>query len=232
MEKTILIVDDDTELNRLLTSYLAQFGLKVLSSTRPELGLQVLKEQAPALIVLDVMLPGMNGFETCREIRKISKVPIIMLTARGELSDRIVGLELGADDYIPKPFEPRELVARIQSVLRRTEGNLVSNKQIFRSGELLVDFEKATAILAGEDLLLTSAEFSALWHLMENAGKTISREDIFKHLRGVSWDGLDRSVDMLLSRIRTKLKDSTKQPQYVKTMWGEGYRFVGEVVRE
>jgi DNA-binding response OmpR family regulator len=232
MEKTILIIDDDKELNRLLTSYLAQFGLKVLSSTESEQGLQVLKEQGPALIVLDVMLPGMNGFETCREIRKLSKVPIIMLTARGELSDRIVGLELGADDYLPKPFEPRELVARIQSVLRRTDGHLVSNRQIFRSQDLIVDFEKATAVLAGEDLQLTSAEFSALWHLMENAGKTISREEIFKHLRGVSWDGLDRSVDMLMSRMRSKLKDSSKQPRYLKTMWGEGYRFVGDVRRE
>lgn len=230
--KTILIIDDDLELNRLLTSYLGQFGLTTITAAHPGLGIELLKKESPALVVLDVMLPDMNGFETCREIRKFSKVPIIMLTARGELSDRIVGLEVGADDYIPKPFEPRELVARIQSVLRRTEGNLHLPKKIYRSGQLVADSEKAVATLEGEDLQLTSAEFSALWFLMENVGKTISREEIFKHLRGGSWDGVDRSVDMILSRLRAKLKDTTKQSTYVKTMWGEGYRFVSEVIRE
>lgn len=230
--KPILIIDDDLELNRLLTSYLGQFGLTALTAAHPDLGIELLKKENPALVVLDVMLPGMNGFETCRAIRQFSKVPIIMLTARGELSDRIVGLEVGADDYMPKPFEPRELVARIQSVLRRTEGELQLPKKTFRSGVLVADFEKAIATLSSEDLQLTSAEFSALWFLMENVGKTISREEIFKHLRGGSWDGVDRSVDMILSRLRSKLKDTTKQSTYVKTMWGEGYRFVAEVIRE
>lgn len=230
MRTRILIIDDDEELNRLLSSYLARFDFEVLSADRPTQGLQLLKSASPALVVLDVMLPEKSGFEVCAEIRRHSAVPIIMLTARGELSDRVAGLELGADDYLPKPYEPRELVARIQSVLRRTQGRLAPPRRArLRSGDLVVDLEQAEATLGGERLDLTTAEVTVLGLLMEGAGKTITREGIFQELKGVQWDSLDRSVDMVVSRLRHKLRDDSRRPRFLKTVWGEGYRFVGTV---
>lgn len=229
----ILIIDDDEELNRLLSSYLKQFGFDVIAAAHPTKGIERLKADQPSLVVLDVMLPERSGFEVCSEIRRVSAIPIIMLTARGDLSDRIVGLELGADDYLPKPYEPRELVARIQSVLRRTQGNLQTNPQgAWRSGELEVECEKALALLDGSPLELTHAEFSVLCFLMLNAGRTVSRDEIYQQIRGgMPWDSVDRSVDMVVSRLRHKLRDDPRRSRYLKTMWGEGYRFVGDVLR-
>ena len=227
----ILIIDDDKELNKLLSSYLRQYNFEPMASTLPSEGMALMNTFAPDLIVLDVMLPEKNGFEVCQDIRRISKIPIVMLTARGDLSDRIVGLELGADDYLPKPYDPRELVARIQSVLRRTQGTLqgATPKTMLTSAELSVDLVKASADLAGQDLELTTSEFAVLKQLMENAGRTLTRDEIVQNLRGNNWDSLDRTVDMVVSRLRHKLKDASKNPQYLKTMWGEGYRFVGHV---
>ena len=232
MKTKVLIIDDDEEANRLLSAYLSQFEFEVVSATLPELGLQMIKSKKPALVVLDVMLPGRSGFDLCREIRRSSALPIIMVTARGDLGDRIVGLEAGADDYLPKPYEPRELIARIQSVLRRTQGALTTKIKIRRSGDLFVDPGKAVAMLRTDDLHLTATEISVLCLLMDNVGKTVSREEIYQHLRGGDWDGADRSVDMVVSRLRTKLMDDSKQAVFLKTMWGDGYRFVGDVIFE
>ena len=232
MAKTkILIIDDDEELNRLLSSYLGQFSFEVITTARPSEGLAALQTLQPDLIVLDVMLPEKNGFEVCQEIRRSYRTPIIMLTARGDLSDRVVGLELGADDYLPKPYEPRELVARIQSVLRRTRAAQEGPAKVtLVSDDLTLDLNKASARLSGEELELTTAEFSVLRHLMENSGKTLSRDEITQAMRGGShWDSMDRTVDMIVSRLRGKLKDDSKHPRFLKTMWGEGYRFVGDV---
>ena len=231
--RKILIIDDDQEANLLLTRYLSKFGFDVISASHPQRGLELIQEQSPHLIVLDVMLPGKNGFEVCKEIRKDAKVPIIMLTARGDLSDRIVGLELGADDYMPKPYEPRELVARIQSVLRRTDEYVAMakiNPSLLKSGDLTVDLDKAEASLGTEVLELTTTEFEILCLLMKNRGQTLSREKILDQLRGVEWDNIDRTIDVLVSRLRHKLKDDPKHPRYLKTVWGSGYRFVGEVM--
>lgn len=231
----ILIIDDDKELNRLLSSYLRQYHFEVLTAGRPSEGLQLLESLRPDLVVLDVMLPEKSGFELCQEIRRSSQIPIIMLTARGDLSDRVVGLELGADDYLPKPYEPRELVARIQSVLRRTQDPGKTEgprKSLLVSGDLRVDLTRAEAWLAGQSLDLTTAEFAVLSLLIRNAGRTLSRDEIVQGLRGGSWDSLDRTVDMMVSRLRHKLQDSSKHPRYLKTMWGEGYRFVGTVSDE
>ncbi len=226
----ILVIDDDTELNSLLSSYLGQFNFEVITATLPSEGMKLLASGKPDLIVLDVMLPERNGFEVCQEIRKTSRVPIIMLTARGDLSDRVVGLELGADDYLAKPYEPRELVARIQSVLRRVQAPPPGAKTVLKSQELTVDLVKASAHFSGVDLELTTAEFAVLRRMMENPGKTISRDDITHAMRGGGqWDSMDRTVDMIVSRLRSKLKDDTKHPRFLKTMWGEGYRFVGDV---
>ncbi len=232
--KKVLIIDDDRELNQLLARYLAKFDFEVVSATNGKDGLALLTTEAPVLVVLDVMLPGQSGFEICKQIRANAVLPIIMLTARGDLSDRVVGLEMGADDYMPKPFEPRELVARIQSVLRRTEDYPRRNKQrqLYRSAELEVDVAKGAATLDGEPLELTVTEFDILSLLIRNPGQTLSRDQIVAQLRGHEWNSVDRSVDVLISRLRHKLKDDPKAPRYLKTMWGTGYRFIGEVSPE
>ena len=225
MKKKILIIDDDQKLNRLLRDYLSKYEFQVYEATHPEKGLKVLKREKPDLVILDIMMPDMDGFEVCREIRKTSSVPIIMLTARGEVTDRIVGLELGADDYLPKPFEPRELVARMQSVLRRNAAPSRSERLVF--GELLVEPDKQTVFLEELPVDVTTMEFELLMLFLRNPGRVLSRDQIMDELRGLDWDVFDRSIDVLLSRLRQKLKDDPKQPAWIKTIWGAGYKFIG-----
>jgi len=226
MNKTILIIDDDRKLNNLLRDYLSKFGLKVTAATHPDEGLHILKRELPDLIILDIMLPDMDGFEVCKEIRKEYSVPIIMLTARGEVTDRIVGLELGADDYLPKPFEPRELVARIQSVLRRSLEH--SKSDVIPFGNLVVDMGKHVVLLDGKDVDLTTMEFEMLSLLVSHPGKVFTRNQIMDRIRGIEWEAFDRSVDVLVSRLRQKLNDDPKHPSLIKTIWGTGYKFIGE----
>jgi DNA-binding response OmpR family regulator len=225
MEPAILIIDDDKKLNELLCDYLVDFGYRTLTATHPDEGLKILKKSTPDLIILDIMLPGMNGFEVCKTIRQTSTVPIIMLTARGELSDKVVGLEVGADDYLAKPFEPRELVARIQSVLRRVHKGDDIQMQTF--GGLQIDFGKRQVLLHGEHVDLTTNEFAALALLVRNPGKVLTRDEILQELRGMDCDAFNRSVDITMSRLRQKLKDDPKQPTYIKTVWATGYVFIG-----
>jgi DNA-binding response OmpR family regulator len=225
MESTILIIDDDEKLNRLLTDFLGEFGFKILTATHPEDGLKKLNKKSPDLVILDVMLPGMDGFEVCRTIRQHSLVPIIMLTARGELMDKVVGLELGADDYLPKPFEPRELVARIHSVLRRAQKIDKTQPQSF--DRLEIDFSRHIVKLDGEIVDLTTNEFVALALLTGNPGKVFSRDEILQELRGMDCDAFNRSVDITMSRLRQKLNDDPKSPIFIKTVWGTGYVFIG-----
>jgi DNA-binding response OmpR family regulator len=225
MASTILIIDDDEKLNQLLTQFLGDFGYNTLSAVHPQDGLKMLKHKAPDLVILDVMLPGMDGFEVCKAIRQNSSVPIIMLTARGELMDRVVGLELGADDYLPKPFEPRELVARIHSVLRRASKIDDTRPQAF--GPLLVDFTRHTVTLGAENVDLTTNEFAALALLARNPGKVFSRDEILQELRGIDCDAFNRSVDITMSRLRQKINDDPKSPTFIKTVWGTGYVFIG-----
>ncbi|MBI3804232.1 MAG: response regulator transcription factor [Nitrospirae bacterium] len=224
MKANILIIDDDAKLNQLLIGFLTEFDFKVVAATHPEEGLKKLKQETPDLVILDVMLPGMNGFEVCKKIREFQTVPIIMLTARGEVTDKIVGLELGADDYLPKPFEPRELVARIQSVLRRARG--LDQMQIKRFGRLEIDFPKRTARLDGAVLDLTTNEFAALALLVRNPRKVLNRDQILEELGGVEWNAFNRTVDITMSRLRHKLNDDPKTPSFIKTVWGIGYIFI------
>ncbi|NNF98728.1 MAG: response regulator transcription factor [Desulfobacteraceae bacterium] len=226
MKPLILIIDDDEKLNKLLTAFLADFGYEVISAVHPHKGLDKIKQQNPALVVLDVMLPDMNGFEVCRAIRSEYTVPVIMLTARGEVTDRIVGLELGADDYLAKPFEPRELVARIQSVLRRVSA--IMDLPIQRFGELEIDYTKREARCNNLLVDLTTNEFNALLLLVKHPGKVLNRDQILQELRGMDCEAFNRSVDITMSRLRQKLGDDPKQPQYIKTVWGTGYVFIGE----
>ena len=226
MEATILIIDDDEKLNRLLTNFLSEFGFKTLTAIHPQDGLKTLNQKSPDLVILDVMLPGMDGFEVCKTIRQRSLVPIIMLTARGELMDKVVGLELGADDYLPKPFEPRELVARIHSVLRRARK--VDKTQLQYFDRLEVDFSKHTVKLDDSIVDLTTNEFTALALLVGNPGKVFSRDEILQALRGIDCDAFNRSVDITMSRLRQKLNDDPKNPTFIKTVWGTGYVFIGK----
>ena len=225
MNSRVLIIDDDEKLNLLLTDYLLKMGFEVLSAVLPEEGLQLLEQENPDLVILDVMLPEMDGFEVCRTIRQSSTVPVIMLTARGEVMDRVVGLEIGADDYLPKPFEPRELVARIQSVLRRVQPKNLSAVQKF--GALIIDFQKREVTLDEKIVYLTSNEFECLALLVKNVGKVLDRDQIMEDLRGIEWDAFNRSVDITMSRLRNKLADDPKNPRFVKTIWGTGYLFIG-----
>ncbi|UCF92265.1 MAG: response regulator transcription factor [Desulfobacterales bacterium] len=226
MNPTILIIDDDDKLNRLLQDFLKDFGLRTITAVHPQEGLRKLKQVSPDLVILDVMLPGMDGFEVCKTIRRTMTIPIIMLTARGELMDRIVGLELGADDYLAKPFEPRELVARIHSVLRRARP--FEAPRIRKYHRLEIDFAQRIARLDGEVLDLTTNEFAALALLAENPGKVLNRDQILQELRGMDCDAFNRSVDITMSRLRQKLKDNPRSPDFIKTVWGPGYVFIGK----
>jgi len=225
MTPTILIIDDDAKLNELLKDFLKDFGYAVITATRPTKGLKKLRQKSPDLVILDIMLPEMDGFEVCRAIRQTSKIPIIMLTARGEVTDKVVGLELGADDYLAKPFEPRELVARIQSVLRRSQQ--ISDNQTLMFDRLTIDLDKRLALLDGNPVDLTTNEFTALALLATNAGKVLNRDQILQELRGMDCDAFNRSVDIAVSRLRQKLKDNPKSPEFIKTIWGSGYVFIG-----
>ena len=223
----ILLIDDDKKLGELLTTFFGRFDIELVAATHPDEGLRQIEAVRPDLVILDVMLPGQDGFDVCRTIRRHSNIPIIMLTARGEVTDRIVGLEIGADDYLPKPFEPRELVARIQNVLRRSADRRSSDVPL-KFGDLAIDTDRRTAELAGESLDLTTMEYQLLALFAENPGRTFTRDEILNALRGIDAKLFSRSVDILVSRLRQKLQDTTKQPQYIKTVWGTGYIFIGQ----
>ena len=225
-KKKIVVIDDDEKLNQLLSDYLSRFGFQVITHTHPRKGLNAIKTQRPELIILDIMLPDMDGFEVCKQIRREYSIPIIMLTARGEVTDRIVGLELGADDYLPKPFEPRELVARIQSILRRNRQ--APEKEIIKRGNLSVDLLRHQAAINDKPINLTTAEFEILKLFIKRAGIVLSRNQILEHLWNIEWDVYNRSVDVLISRLRQKLGDDLRKPTYIKTVWGSGYMFIAE----
>lgn len=219
------LIDDDERLNALITSYLQRFGVLVRSFSHPQKGFEALKDNPPDVVILDVMLPDIDGFTLCRKIREFSRVPIVMLTARGDVMDRIVGLDLGADDYLPKPFEPRELLARIQAVLRR--GLPGEGVERIRVGPLELNLARRAAWIDGRDLALTWAEFELLALLVRNRGRILSRDRIMDQTRGIEWDAFDRSVDVHISRLRQKLGDHPKHPTFIRTARGSGYIFVG-----
>jgi DNA-binding response OmpR family regulator len=226
--KSILVIDDDNKLNDLLIEYLGKNNYKVTAVENPKDGLVKLKNNYFDLVILDIMLPEMDGFETCKLIRKDFETPIIMLTARGETTDKVVGLELGADDYVPKPFEPRELLARIQSVLRRVEVKIKKN-ELIKFKNLIIDPNKRTAFFFGKDLELTSTEFELLMLFVTHNGKVLSRDEIMQNTRGISWMSFDRSVDVMVSRLRNKLKyKHSNKEQLIKTIHTVGYMFYAE----
>ncbi len=216
-----LLIDDDAKLGNLLSDYLTRFEIELNSTTEPTLALDLIAEDQPDLIILDVMMPKMDGFEVCSGIRKKYKIPIIMLSARGESFDRVKGLDLGADDYMAKPFEPRELVARIHSLLRR-----VTDEDHYRQDIFEVNTISREISMDGQMLSLTNMEFELLELLLANPGTLFSRDDILKHLRGIEAKILSRSIDILISRLRQKIETNPKEPKFIKTIWGKGYMFL------
>ncbi|HKI98694.1 MAG TPA: response regulator transcription factor [bacterium] len=230
--RTILVIEDDAELSALLADYLGHEGFVVRHAPDGEVGLEQALTGSYCLVLLDIMLPGRDGIEVLRELRRSSPVPVIMLTAKGDDVDRIVGLELGADDYLPKPFNPRELVARIKAVLRRAgaapaEDVAEAPRQLER-GELLIDLEGYRASLQGKELPLTVIEFALLRELAQSPGRALSRETLLDRVRGRDFDLFDRSIDVHVSHLRQKLGDDPQHPRFIRTVRSIGYMFIGE----
>jgi DNA-binding response OmpR family regulator len=221
----VLLIDDDQELNALLARFLRGFNFEVAVAIDGREGLQALEREPHDIVILDVMLPEVDGFAVCRKVRERSRVPIVMLTARGAVDDRIVGLELGADDYVSKPFEPRELMARMQAVLRRSAR---TRENRVRVGPLDLNWTTSVVSMNGLRLSLTPAEFELLGVFVRNRGRVLSRDRILDDTHGIDLDAYDRSIDVLVSRLRQKLGDDPKQPRFIRTVRGTGYRFTGD----
>ena len=231
---SILLIDDDEELCDLLTDYLGRDGYRVVTAASGREGLELARSGEHGLVLLDIMLPDLDGLSVVGELRKTSSVPVIMLTAKGEDIDRIVGLELGADDYLPKPFNPRELTARIKAVLRRgaaPAGSAPQPAQVetLRGGELVLDLQGYGAHLAGKALPLTTVEFGLLRELMLAAGRVLSRDTLLDRVRGKELELFDRSIDVHISHLRQKLGDDPAAPKFIRTVRSVGYQFIGEV---
>ncbi|MBC8334698.1 MAG: response regulator transcription factor [Anaerolineales bacterium] len=228
MSETILIVEDEPKIARLARDYLEKNGYRVLVAGDGDSGLAMARREKPDLLVLDLMLPGMDGLDVCRAIRRESDLPIIMLTARAEETDRLIGLELGADDYISKPFSPRELVARVRALLRRAKGN-VYVPGVIRVGDLELNTESHSVNLAGESLHLTRIEFSLLQTLAQHPGQIFSRAQLLENLHGVAYIGYDRSIDAHIKNLRRKIEADPANPRYILTVYAVGYRFNDEL---
>jgi two-component system alkaline phosphatase synthesis response regulator PhoP len=228
VNELILVVDDEPKIVRLARDYLERSGFRVLPAGDGPSALAAARQEKPDLVVLDLNLPGMDGLDVCRALRRTSAVPIIMLTARAEEADRLIGLEIGADDYIVKPFSPRELVARVRAVLRRTQGD-VQTPGLIQSGDLTIDLAGHRVTRRGEPLKLTRVEFNLLAILAQHPGQTFSRGQLLERLHGVANGGFDRSIDAHVKNLRRKLEDDPADPRYILTVYGIGYQFAEQV---
>jgi DNA-binding response OmpR family regulator len=224
MNETILIIEDEPKITRLARDYLEQGGFRILSVAEGNIGLAMARREHPDLIVLDLMLPGMDGLDICRILRRESDVPIIMLTARSEETDRLIGLELGADDYITKPFSPRELVARVRALLRRTKGT-VYQPGVIRAGDLTIEIDSHRVTHGDEMIDLTRFEFNLLQVLAQHPWQIFSRAQLLGKLHGVAYDGYDRSIDAHIKNLRRKIEADPTEPRYILTVYGIGYKF-------
>ncbi len=224
MNETILVIDDEPKIVKLARDYLVKGGFRVVAAADGPTALAQARHERPDLIVLDLNLPGLDGLDVCRALRRESDVPIIMLTARAEEADRLIGLELGADDYITKPFSPRELVARVRAVLRRVRGG-VQPPAVVRAGDLAIDLHAHRVTRGGETVALTRIEFKLLATLAQNPGQAFTRDQLVAHLHGVTYEGFDRSVDSHIKNLRRKLEPDPIEPRYIQTVYGVGYRF-------
>ncbi len=223
MTPTLLVIDDDPGLAALLVEYLGTRGFRVVSAPNGAAGLQRIQHGDIDLVVLDVMMPGIDGFETCRTLRRTSNIPVVMLTARGDDMDRIVGLEIGADDYLAKPFNPRELLARIQAVLRRTRAAPEEETAPIEAAGIRLDPTRRTCVVDQQPVELTTTEYDLLLTLVSAAGRVVSREGLMAAARGEAWAAFDRSVDVHISHLRRKVGDDPRHPRRIKTIRGVGY---------
>lgn len=220
---TLLIIEDEPELVKILRSYLEANGYSVLTSARGDSGLAVWERERPDLVLLDLNLPGMDGLDIARAIRRKGETPIIMLTARVEEADRLVGLELGADDYIAKPFSPREVVARVRAVLRRAGGTATASQKL-RVADLELDLEAHSVQRSGQPLELTPTEFNLLAALISQPGRVFSRLQLLEAAQGSAYEGYERTIDAHIKNLRAKIEEDPRQPRYVETVFGVGYR--------
>lgn len=223
----ILLVEDDRQLSEMIKDFLESEGLHVIQEFRGDRVKKSVEKHSPDLIILDLMLPGKDGFSICRDLRPDFNNPILMLTAKSTDFDQVLGLEIGADDYVIKPVEPRVLLARINALLRRTQLlEIDKNNNEIMHGKLSINRNSRQVILQDEVIELTSQEFDLLWLLASRAGEVQNRDYIYKAVVGRDYDGLDRSIDVRISRLRKKMLDSTETPFRIKTIWGQGYLFV------
>ncbi len=225
----IAIVEDDEQLAELTANFLRENGFKVTHFNHGSRAAEQLPQLNVDLMILDLMLPGIDGIELCKSVRQWFKGPILMLTAKSSAFDQVIGLEVGADDYVVKPVDPHVLLARVRALLRRT-GHATqkdsSSETALQFGQLEIDPSAQRVTFRSEDINLTTREFQLLWLLAENAGQIISRDEIFARTRGLDYDGMDRTVDVRISKLRKKLDDDSDQPRRIKTVWGKGYLFV------
>jgi DNA-binding response OmpR family regulator len=222
---TILIIEDEPELVKVLRSYLEKAGFTVLAAFRGDTGLSTWEHKRPDLVILDLNLPGMDGLDVAREIRRKAGTPIVMLTARVEEADQLIGLELGADDYVTKPFSPRVVVARVRALLRRDEAG-VSSQQMLRVSDLEIDPGAHTVHRQGQALELTPTEFNLLLALASHPGRAFSRLQLLEASQGTAYEGYERTIDAHIKNLRAKIEIDPKNPQYIETVFGIGYRFI------
>lgn len=222
MTKKILVVDDERKIVDIVRAYLEKEGYRVITATDGESAVSIFRQEKPDLMVLDLMLPKISGNDVCRMIRKESDTPIVMLTARDELTDKVIGLELGADDYVTKPFEGRELVARIKAILRRSEPR--SFAPVVRTGDLTVDTERRQATLGERTIELTTTEFDLLRLLAAHPGRVFSRAEILDRLQGDTYEGYERTIDSHVKNLRRKIEPDPERPTYIHTVYGAGYK--------
>lgn len=224
MSQAILVVDDEPKIARLVRDYLEAAGYAVVLAFNGREALTAFRHEKPRLVVLDLMLPQVDGLDVARAIRKESDTPIIMLTARVEETDKLIGLELGADDYMTKPFSPRELVARVRAVLRRTEGG-ERTAPALNIGDLCIYPERRTVTVAGQPVDLTPTEFDILTVLTSNPGRVFSRLELLERVQGYAYEGYERTIDVHVKNLRQKIRENPKEPRYILTVYGLGYKF-------
>lgn len=224
----ILMIEDDLELAEILTEYLEQFEIKVTTAEDPYMGLSTLAVSKFDLIILDLTLPGIDGLDVCKEIRKKYSIPIIISSARHDITDKVTALDNGADDYLPKPYNPRELEARIKNLLRRHENNYKEehNEEKLGNKDLVLDENSMSIQFLGNDLTLTGAEYGILSYLMKKDGGVVSREELIYNVNMISEDTSNKSIDVIIGRIRQKLNENSKEPKYIQSVRGIGYKFI------
>ena len=225
MSRKIMVVDDKPELRTLLKSYLVQEEFEVVTAANGREALFVARQEKPDLIILDIMMPEMGGYEFLRAYGREADTPVIILTAKVEENDKVLGLELGADDYVTKPFSPRELTARVRAVLRRLEKQQSVGQSMLRAGDLTVDREGRMVTIAGKPVDLTPSEFDLLANMMSAPGRVFSRLELLERLQGTAYEGYERTIDVHIRNLRAKIEADASNPQYIETVYGAGYRF-------